>query len=271
MKIKDHFLSQEYFEVKTSPYKGILQTQPKPKDSDLHKYYESSNYISHQTKALSLKDKVYQYVKSLMIKRKVKWISNYKTAGTILDIGAGTGDFLQGLSSHHWKKNAIEPSKKLHHVLETKNIRLYENLDLVEEQSQDVISMWHSLEHIPNLEYTLHQIKRILKPDGILFIAVPNHKSYDAVFYKSYWAAWDVPRHLWHFSRNGLKSLMQINSFSFVEEKPLIFDAFYVSLLSEKYHPKGNTIRSFRIGWKSNLKAKRNNEYSSILYVFKHK
>lgn len=271
MKIKDHFLSQELFEVKSSSYKGILQTEPKPKASDLHKYYETSNYISHQTKASSLKDKVYQFVKSLMIKRKMKWVFNYKSAGSILDIGSGTGDFLQAFNALHWKKNAIEPSIKLHPVLKSKNIELFNSIDLVEENSQDVISMWHSLEHIPNLEYTLRHLKRILKPDGVLFVAVPNYKAYDAKYYKSFWAAWDVPRHLWHFSREGLKSLMQNYGFSCVEEKPLIFDAFYVSLLSEQYHPQGKIIRSFWKGMQSNVKAGRDREYSSILYVFNHK
>jgi SAM-dependent methyltransferase len=269
MKIKDHFLSQDTFEVKPSQYKGILKTTPQPSATDLPKYYESPDYISHQIKSKSLKDIIYQKVKSVMIKRKLNWVFDYQSSGSILDIGAGTGEFLEAFNFKDWNKSAIEPSKKLHSNLEQKDIQLYSELHQIKESSQDVITLWHSLEHIPNLEESLEELKRILKPDGVLFIAVPNHKSYDAVFYKSYWAAWDVPRHLWHFSRYGLKNLLSNYSFECVEEKPLIFDAYYVSILSEKYHPKGNLLRSIYKGWLSNQKARANKDYSSILYVLR--
>lgn len=269
MKIKDHFLTQEVFEVKPSKFDGILETYPKPKDDQLAGYYDSPDYISHQTKAKSLKDKVYQGVKSIMINRKKRLILGYKREGSILDVGAGTGEFLEAFHDDNWYKSAIEPSSDLSVTFKEKNINLLENLDQAEDNSFDVITLWHSLEHIQNLEDTVHHLKRILKSKGVLIIAVPNYKSYDAKFYKNYWAAWDVPRHLWHFSRKGLKQLFGQKDFKCVRETGMPFDAFYVSLLSEKYKPNGIPLRAFLIGALSNLKSSSNNEYSSIMYVLR--
>ncbi len=269
MKIKDHFLSQETFEIKASKYEGILKTAPMPSPEDLTRYYDSNAYISHQTKVSSLKDFIYQSVKSHMLERKKKWIHKYKDHGKILDIGAGTGDFLNGFDNEKWEKFALEPSTKLHKVLIQKGITLVEKLSEFDNDSFDVITLWHSLEHIPDIEDTLSNLKRIIKNEGTIFIAVPNHKSYDARYYKNFWAAWDVPRHLWHFSRNGLKDFIQKYAFHCLEEKGLVFDAFYVSLLSEKYKPNGFLPRGIYTGFISNLKAKRTKEFSSVLYVLK--
>lgn len=269
MKVKDHFLSQEIFEIKASKYNGILKTLPQPIAANLQGYYDSDDYISHQTKPKSIKDFVYQKVKSIMLQKKKKWILKQKTSGKILDIGAGTGDFLNALDKNLWQKYALEPVEKLHEVLNQKEISIVSTLNELENQSLDVITLWHSLEHIPNLENTLSELQRIIKKDGFVFIAVPNYKSYDAKYYEKYWAAWDVPRHLWHFSRKGLKQIAESYSFYCTKEQALPFDAYYVSLLSEKYHPKGLVLKSFYVGWLSNLKAKQSKEYSSILYVLK--
>jgi len=269
MKVKDHFLSQEIFEIKASKYDGILETYPKPRGNKLAEYYDSSEYISHQTESKSLKDLVYNLVKSLMLKRKKSWILDYCNSGKILDVGAGTGDFLNTFEDKNWAKFAIEPSPKLQNTLFKKNIAVLANLDDFDENSFDVITLWHSLEHISNLEQTLLSLKKVLKNDGVIFVAVPNYKSYDAKYYKNFWAAWDVPRHLWHFSRNGIKKIFREYSLKCEEEKGLKFDSYYVSLLSEKYKAKGIVARSFYIGYLSNLKANRNNEFSSVLYVLK--
>ncbi|MBS3738277.1 class I SAM-dependent methyltransferase [Mesohalobacter halotolerans] len=269
MKIKDHFLTQEYFEVKPSQYKGILQTFPQPKEEDLSKYYDSPAYISHQTQAKSLKDKIYQRVKSFMTNKKRQMVLKHHQQGKILDIGAGTGQFLEVFKKEDWSKFCIEPSIKLHPELSEKGIKRKDYLNEFEDHSFEVITLWHSLEHIPDLENAINQLRRILKPDGVLFIAVPNHKSHDAQYYKKYWAAWDVPRHLWHFSRRGLKSIFYDYGFNCIKETGMPFDAFYVSILSEHYKSKGNIVMAIFVGLLSNLKAVFNNKYSSILYVLK--
>ena len=163
MKIKDHFLSQETFEIKPSIYPGILKTVPKPSEDKLPNYYESDEYISHQTQAKSLKDKIYQSVKTLMIKRKKNQILNYHKSGKILDIGAGTGDFLEAFDIDSWQKFAIEPSEKLHKVLDQKQIHRVDDLHAIEDDSFEIITLWHSLEHIPNLRRNTLRIKKNFK------------------------------------------------------------------------------------------------------------
>lgn len=269
MKITDHFLSDEVFEVKPSQHKGILQTIPQPSEDKLAQYYESAQYISHQTSAKSFKDKVYHRVKSYMISIKKSKVLEHHQQGNILDIGAGTGDFLDAFNSESWIKFSIEPSVKLHSKLNEKGIHLKAHLEEFEDLCFDVITLWHSLEHIPNLDHTIKHLKRIIKPNGIIFIAVPNYNSFDAKFYKSYWAAWDVPRHLWHFSRSGLKSVFYKYGFSCTKERGMPFDAFYVSMLSEQYKSNGNFLSAFLIGALSNLKALFTKEYSSVIYVLK--
>jgi predicted SAM-dependent methyltransferase len=269
MKVKDHFLSQKIFEIKSSKYDGILKTFPQPSAEELPEYYESDKYISHQTTSTSIKDVVYQKVKSFMLRRKKQWVMQHKTSGKILDIGAGTGDFLNCFDEQSWQKYAVEPSDKLEKVLKQKSITIVENLKAFQPHSLDVITFWHSLEHIPDLEYTLSELERVIKKDGIVFIAVPNYKSYDAKCYEQFWAAWDVPRHLWHFSRKGLKKIVQQYSLQCYKERGMYFDAFYVSILSEKYRTNGSLLRSLYIGGLSNLKAIKNMEYSSILFVLK--
>jgi 2-polyprenyl-3-methyl-5-hydroxy-6-metoxy-1,4-benzoquinol methylase len=269
MKVKDHFLSQEVFEIKPSEYDGVLKTVPQPSAKDLPRYYDSNEYISHQTESKSIKDFIYQKVKSLMLQKKKQWILNYKSQGKILDIGAGTGDFLHCFKTNNWEKFALEPSSKLHELLTKKKISLIKDLKEIDNNTFDIITLWHSLEHIPDIENTLTELQRIIKKDGVLFIAVPNYKSYDAKLYKTNWAAWDVPRHLWHFSRNGLKKLLEKFSFHCQDEKGLFFDAFYVSLLSENYTKNGSSLKSLYTGFISNLKARQNKEYSSVLYILK--
>ena len=133
-----------------------------------------------------------------------------------------------------------------------------------------MITLWHVLEHLPKLKNHIAVFESLLKPNGRLIIAVPNYKSYDAKYYKNYWAAFDVPRHLWHFSQNAISKLMSQNGMSVLKTKPMIFDAFYVSLLSEKYkNGSMNLIKAFWIGLRSNLKAKRSGEFSSLIYIIK--
>ena len=269
MKVKDHFFSQEEFQIIPSRYKGILKTSPGLREEELSSYYNPNTYISHQTQANSLLDKIYHLAKRIMIARKQKTVLSYHSSGKILDIGTGTGDFLNAFDTKQWTKFAIEPNSKLHPLLLKNEISIYSDLNSIEEQKFDVITLWHVLEHIPNLEKTLEQIQSLLKPQGVLIIAVPNFKSYDAVVYKQYWAAWDVPRHVWHFSKKGLISLCAKFNLSFVKLSPLLLDAFYISIVSERYRNSNNLLRAFCIGFYSNLYALFKKEYSSFLYVFK--
>ena len=140
------------------------------------------------------------------------------------------------------------------------------------EKQVEAITLWHVLEHVTDMPETLAFFKAKLKKDGVLIIAVPNHVSYDAQYYKEFWAAYDVPRHLHHFDLKSMKALLQNDGFKLVETKPMKFDSFYVSMLSEKCKTGSvNLLKAFWIGLCSNFKAKDSSSYSSTIYIFKHK
>ena len=270
---KDYTVSGENFELIYNDHQDILITQPQPSPEDLPKYYQSEDYISHTDASKKFSDKLYQGVKNVMLQKKVKLIDSLVNSEnkTLIDIGAGTGDFLKTAKQNSWKVRGVEPNSAARKLAEQKEVRLVEDISLISsEEKFDVISLWHVLEHIPDLDLQIEKFHSLLNPNGYLIIAVPNFKSYDANYYQEFWAAYDVPRHLWHFSKEGMVRLLETHQFQFQKTLPLVFDSFYVSLLSEKYKTgKSNFLKAFQVGMKSNLKAKRTNEYSSLIYVFK--
>lgn len=272
IKVKDHSVSKENFELLLDEELQLLKTSPQPSLEKLPSYYESDDYISHTDGKRSLFEKIYHFIKRKAIRDKVRLIRSLQNQkGSLLDIGAGTGDFLLEAKKQHWNTIGIEPSEKAKGIAIQKGIAFAENLASLPDHSFDVITMWHVLEHVPDLENQIAVLKRLLKPNGTIIIAVPNFKSYDAKYYGAYWAAYDVPRHLWHFSKTAIEKLFRKQNIKLVKVLPMVFDSFYVSLLSEKYkNGKMNFINGFWIGLQSNLKAKRNSEYSSHIYILKN-
>jgi len=266
--ITDHSVSKEKFNLVYDEELDMYSTNPIPQD--IEKYYLSEDYISHTDSKKGLVENVYQLVKSFMLKKKLRLIANYSTVGTLLDIGAGTGDFLKVAKNYSWQVEGIEPSAQARKLASKKNLTFHADQSGVEGQNFDVITMWHVLEHVPDLQKQISWLENHLAQNGTLFIAVPNFNSEDAKIYKEDWAAWDVPRHLHHFSAKSIKTLFSNNGFEVIAQKPLLFDSFYVSLLSEKY--KGSQLKfipAFINGLRSNLMANRSGEYSSLIYVLK--
>jgi SAM-dependent methyltransferase len=267
-KVKDYSVSKEIFELHHNPEYDLLITFPKPSLEQLPSYYESEDYISHTDGKRSLFEKVYHFIKSIAIKNKVKLINAKSEKGKLLDIGAGTGDFLVAAKNDGWQILGIEPNAKAKTIAINKGVYFADNLSDLESYSFDVITLWHVLEHVPNLEEYLKELKRLLKPSGKIIIAVPNFKSFDANFYGRHWAAYDVPRHIWHFSKTSIDKLFAEKQMKLVEVLPMKLDGFYVSLLSEKYKTGSmNFVRAFFVGLKSNLSGKKTKEYSSHIYV----
>ncbi|WP_428743483.1 class I SAM-dependent methyltransferase [Tenacibaculum sp.] len=267
----DYTVSNESYEVMQNVTYDMLVTSPVP--DNLDKYYLSENYISHTDSKNSLFDKIYQLVKNYTLKKKLKLINSFNTEEkSILDVGAGTGDFLKVCKKGGWKITGVEPSEKAREYANSKKIILQKDIAQIQSKKFDVITLWHVLEHIPNLMEYVQQLKKLLKPNGILIIAVPNYKSYDANYYKEYWAAFDVPRHLWHFSKTSISKIFSLVEMEVKKTLPMKFDSFYVSLLSEKYkNKKSKPFSAFFTGLKSNMKAKRSGEYSSLIYILKNK
>ncbi|MBQ0735358.1 class I SAM-dependent methyltransferase [Aquimarina celericrescens] len=268
---KDHSVSGEEFQLLYNVDYDMLITSPKPNDDVLGKYYESKDYISHTDAKRSLFEKLYHVVKSYSLRKKVKLISRLNNGpGELLDIGAGTGDFLVEAKKWGWNIFGTEPNSQAKKLAEQKEIGLASETSNYQNQKFDVITMWHVLEHVPNLQNQIIELRRLLKPNGHLIIAVPNFKSYDAKYYNSFWAAYDVPRHLWHFSKKSIQKLFSEKDIKLEKTLPMKFDSFYVSLLSEKYkNGKMNFLKAFWVGLRSNLKAKHSKEFSSHIYVLK--
>lgn len=269
---KDHSVSQEEFLILKDNINDLLVTSPQPEGEQLSRYYESQDYISHTDAKSSLFDRVYQMIRSFTLKRKLQLINSFKkTERSLLDVGAGTGDFLSTCQQDGWQVFGIEPNEKARQIAEGKlGLELKSDLEEMKANQYDVITLWHVLEHLPNLTTTITALETLLKPDGHLIIAVPNHKSFDAAYYGAQWAAYDVPRHLWHFSRKAIATLLNQHQMKVIQELPMKFDAYYVSLLSEKYKTgKMNPIKALTVGMRSNFKARSTKEYSSLIYVVK--
>lgn len=266
---KDHTVSQETYEVMLNKEYDMLVTSPVP--IDLENYYKSEAYISHTDSKKSLLDKTYQFVKKFALRRKLRLINSFENVDrTILDIGAGTGDFLKVCQEDGWHVFGVEPNFEAQQKATSKTIVLESNLSAFEEQQFDVITLWHVLEHVVDLPAYIRSLEKLLKENGTLVVAVPNYKSYDATYYKEFWAAYDVPRHVWHFSQTSIKKFFRKVEMDVVNILPLKFDAYYVALLSEKYKTgKTNPIKAFFTGWRSNRKAKHTSEYSSLIYILK--
>lgn len=272
---KDYTVSQENFNIVSCKSCGFKFTNPRPDNSVLGNYYKAESYVSHTDSKKGIINKLYHRVRNYTLKQKIKLVSSYVSRGTILDYGCGTGMFLSECKKAGWETFGMEPDDSARRIASEKNLNLFADKNTLQlhiaEKEFDAITLWHVLEHVTDMYNTLAFFKHKLKSNGVLIIAVPNHKSYDAEYYKEFWAAYDVPRHLHHFDLKSMTTLLEDTGFKLIETKPMKFDSFYVSMLSEKYKTGTvNLVKAFWIGLKSNLKAKNSNSYSSTIYIFKH-
>lgn len=266
----DHTTSGEMFHVKHCSSCGLGITSPRPVANDAARYYASSQYISHTSSSKGIIDSIYLIVRSLTIKWKLRLVAPFLRDGALLDYGCGTGSFLTAVASKNIQAFGVEPSdarKKINPA-----IAVVPSLQELTTRTFDVITLWHVLEHVYSLRETLQRLTEMLSPNGAIFLAVPNHESPDAHHYKANWAAYDVPRHLWHFSRQSMATFLQQEGLHIVKVIPMKLDAYYVSMLSEQYaFPKSpGVIRLMRALWvafRSNLTAKKQINYSSLIFV----
>ena len=269
LKVKDHFLSQEYFEVLQCMACGLGITQPQPDPNIIGKYYESEKYISHQSKRKGALEKVYNAVQKINLKLKLKTLRPLSSSSTVIDYGAGSGHFMKFLNENNVTAIGIEPSEIARTNAAAQGIDLKDlsYLQNITPGSIHRITMWHVLEHVHALHNTIKQLSSLLSEDGSFIVAVPNYQSKDAQVYKEHWAALDVPRHLWHFSQQSLEILFSTYGFRLCDIQPMKFDAFYVSILSEKYK-NGHLLKGLVNGLVSNLQHQKFGGYSSNIYRF---
>lgn len=270
--VKDHFLSQENFDLYTCTSCHLLFTNPRPALEKIGTYYKSEDYVSHSSTKKGLVNRVYNSVRSYTLNGKLKLIRTLSEGKGLLDIGAGTGHFVTKMKSAGYEVTGLEPDEDARAVcaeLNRVDLLPIERLYAEELGSFDVITMWHVLEHVYNLRDDLKRISGLLNQNGVLVIAVPNHTSFDAEHYDGFWAAYDVPRHLYHFDPSSIIPMVEGYGLKFEKMLPMKFDSYYVSMLSEKY--KGGSLMSaLKVGWKSNRRSK-GGKCSSQIYIFRNK
>lgn len=274
----DFTYSKKSFDIVSCNACGLFFTSPRPDENGIGIYYDNPEYVSHSDTNEGLLFRIYGIVKAYTLGQKRNLLEHLSTDKTVLDYGAGSGDFSNELATNGWEVSSFEPDPNARQLIQKKNasIELIDSLDSLSDRSKSIIALWHVLEHVHLLQETIKHFHRILADNGKLIIAVPNRMSYDAEFYEENWAAYDVPRHLYHFNPLTIESLMTSQGFKLIDVKPMWFDSFYVSLLSEKNSSTGGLLRSL-IGWGraviigsiSNLKALHDTEKcSSITYIF---
>jgi SAM-dependent methyltransferase len=272
----DHFLSRDVFEIARCSSCGFLFTQDYPEENEISGYYESEDYISHSDTNAGLLNKLYYLIRPVMMIRKrgiIEKTTGLKT-GSLLDIGSGTGHFAFMMKKSGWNVKAIEINEKARTSSSmTFGLDVYAPGDITdfEMESLDCVTLWHVLEHLHDPEDYLSIICTLLRPGGICVVALPNSSSSDAKFYRSFWAAFDVPRHLWHFDPSTFRQFVEKSPFKIESQSVLPFDVFYISLLSEKY--KGSKFPFIpgliRGAWFAFLSLFNRSRSSSIVYILR--
>lgn len=278
LKTKDFTVSQETFEIVQCTNCGFCYTNPRPNAQVIGKYYESEEYISHSNTKKNVVSQLYHWVRQRALQEKSKLIAKLsdfhpEKQMRLLDYGCGTGEFLHTCQKAGWRIDGVEPSENARPQAEKlTGLNIQANLfsDYFESKKYDVITLWHVLEHIHLLNETLAYLKSRLNPKGLILLALPNRQAWDAKLFEDHWAAYDLPRHLYHFSSQDVATLAKKHELEVSDIFPMIYDAYYVSLLSEKYkNQQTNLLKGFWTGLQSNLKARKTKQYSSLIYILK--
>ena len=266
---EDYTTSGESFALGKCKKCSTILTNPRPDEQSLPSYYKSEDYISHTNSARSITQILYKLVRSYTLRKKVRLCEQVNgTPGSLLDFGCGTGHFLSKANQMNWNAYGYEIDPNASEIARKQNPgKVISDLEKTD-QKFDIITAWHVLEHVNDLKKTIKQLRKLLNENGHMIIALPNHQSYDASIYKEHWAAYDVPRHLYHFNKTSILEFCRRFKFTLINTVPMVFDSYYVSLLSERYR-KGSFINAFKNGYLSNKKARKSGEYSSLIYVLK--
>lgn len=270
MKVKDHFLSKEVFEVVPDSVKGVLKTTPLP--HDLSKYYDSKNYISHHQEEKTIRNQAYKAAQYFNINYKKNILRKLlRVQSAVLDYGCGAGEFLSHIKND-FNVLGYEPNETARKVTAEKigHENIITNIEDIPNATLDAITLWHVLEHIDNQDFIISQFRKKLKANGLLIIAIPNYNSFDAQYYKEFWAAYDVPRHVYHFSPEGIRNIFNGNGWKVIQTKSLLLDSLYISIISEQYKKSRiSWLKGGVVGLISNFKALKSGDFSSVIYIIR--
>lgn len=266
---EDYAASHESFALVKCTKCELVFTNPRPNKDNISKYYQHDNYISHTNRANNITNVLYKLVRKYTLYHKKQLIQSHTKNRRLLDFGCGPGVFARYMQNKGYDTVGYEPSTNTE-IDAANTVKIHKNLKTLSKENKfDIITAWHVLEHVHNLGETIKTLKSLLNKSGLIVIAVPNIDSDDCKHYKKHWAGYDVPRHLYHFNPSSLKILMAKKRFAFLKSYPMFFDAMYVSILSEKYIESSlPLIKGIKQGIRSNNKANKSNQYSSIIYIF---
>ena len=268
--VLDHFGNGELFHLDLCTHCQTLITNPRPTQKDIGAYYQTNSYVSHGESKGKLFDAIYSNVQKSNLRYKKKLIEKYTEAKSLLDYGCGAGAFLTYMKKQGYHVQGVEPDTTARHLASAK-LTVHPDLTNIRSETFDVITLYHVLEHVHQLDELMNNLKRMLHTKGTLHIALPNYRSADAQHYQNHWAGYDVPRHLYHLNQKGVQALAKRNELKISAIYPLKFDSYYVSLLSEQYKKsRFAPIKAFWHGYRSNLKAKSTGEFSSLIYILNH-
>jgi len=272
----DHFISREIFQIALCSDCGFQFTQDYPDEKGIGRYYESEEYVSHSNTSKGMYNKLYQFARSFMLQRKLSIVNKItvKKGGSILDIGSGTGHFADTMKRGGWQVKGIEINDKAREFSKVQfglDVISPDEISSLRPESFDCITLWHVLEHFHDPFKYASEISRLLKPGGVCIVALPNSSSFDAEHYGKFWAAYDVPRHLWHFSPSTFRLFADKTGFKIVKTLTLPLDLFYISILSEKYSGSGLSfffgIAVAKMYWFASIFKKERS--SSIIYMMR--
>ncbi len=275
LQAKDYTVSKNTFNIVRCAACDLLFTNPRPEAEQASYFYQSENYISHSNTQKGFINKLYHAVRKITLKQKTNLIQGeQKGTKNLLDIGCGNGHFLHACQQDGWNTFGMEldPETAARAAALTGQ-SIFPNLQAIPEEPQfELISLWHVLEHVYEIDAYFEFFKKRINPGGKLLLALPNSKSFDADYFKEFWAAYDVPRHIYHFNPETIQSIAKKHGFKLAKQHGQIFDSFYIALLSHEYKTGSKKlIASFFVGLWSNLIAYfKTGNYSSNIYIFEH-
>jgi len=211
---------------------GFKFLSPRPKFSGITYYYENDDYDPHRLENKSIFHTVYGWVQKIALRWKFKHISKFIRSGNLLDIGGGGGRFCSYFKSKGWRVSLQDNSSKARFLAQEADIETYTLLSEIQSQQFDLITMWHSLEHIHAIDALFQNVNRLTSDDGFLVVAVPNINAPERKFLGKDWAPWDAPRHLYHFNYAQLSKLLRKYGWKIEFSMPMIQDTPYNILLS---------------------------------------
>jgi 2-polyprenyl-3-methyl-5-hydroxy-6-metoxy-1,4-benzoquinol methylase len=255
MNAKDYTVSEEQFGICHCNHCNLRFTNPVPSQEEMGPYYKSEEYVSHTNTSKGIIHGLYQRVRKITLKRKRSLVLRVtgKSVGSLLDIGSGVGAFLAAMKVAGWDSLGLEPDETARAVARSDfrvDSRPIHELFGLPEGAYDAVTMWHVLEHVHELDRYMEQLRALVKEGGKILIAVPNHESWDARYYQQEWAAYDVPRHLYHFCPKSMEELLKRHSLRLIGTKRMPFDSFYVSMLTER-NCRGSLLLGVWNGWRS--------------------